>query len=323
MAALETFNFREGVWSECSEPCNSGTQTRTIECIKQSDSSVVADSQCSGQKQATQQVCNVDICVWQPGDWGTCNKQCNGGTRSRTVQCLSPSSAAVAASLCLGGEPAQEESCNLESCAWNEGQWSTCTQDCGGGQQTRSVECRDPAGGTVAGSLCTASQPSTQRPCNEQACDTFNFREGAWSECSKPCNSGTQTRTIECIKQSDSSVVADSECLKGTTPKPASVQACNLALCSWKKLQWGPCTEPCNGGLRTRIVSCHTSTDNKEVLDSNCDATSRPPEEENCNEDGCRCTCPCSINTPTIIAFCSAFWPCFHEQNIYLQLVIW
>ena len=49
------------------------------------------------------------------------------------------------------------------------GDWSECSEECGGGTQTRSRTCTNPAPAN-GGSNCVGASTET-RPCNEQACD--------------------------------------------------------------------------------------------------------------------------------------------------------
>ena len=56
---------------------------------------------------------------------------------------------------------------------WSEwGAWSACTATCGGGQQTRTRLCNNPAP-SGGGSDCTGDSQQTQA-CNTGACNTGN-----------------------------------------------------------------------------------------------------------------------------------------------------
>jgi len=56
------YNWRTGDWSACSVPCGDGTQTRSVWCMQNGTSTVVADSNCTGTKPAVSQICNDGAC---------------------------------------------------------------------------------------------------------------------------------------------------------------------------------------------------------------------------------------------------------------------
>jgi hypothetical protein len=51
------------------------------------------------------------------------------------------------------------------------GAWGACSEECGGGVQTRVVTCQDCNGNTVANGLCAGVQPATTQACNTGPCD--------------------------------------------------------------------------------------------------------------------------------------------------------
>ncbi|CDQ66872.1 unnamed protein product [Oncorhynchus mykiss] len=63
---------------------------------------------------------------------------------------------------------------------------------------------------------------------------TYAYTYSAWSECSAPCNSGTQHRSVQCMVQDSMAphVVDDSYCVSQQLPRPESQQACNQQGCA-------------------------------------------------------------------------------------------
>ena len=62
------------------------------------------------------------------------------------------------------------------SYAWATSQWGSCTSSCGGGTQTRTVQCKtsDSQAFTVSSALCTPTKPSTSQTCNTQLWQQHN-----------------------------------------------------------------------------------------------------------------------------------------------------
>ncbi len=132
---------------------------------------------------------------------------------------------------------------------WSAYSWSACSVPCGGGTQTGTRTCTNPAP-SCGGAGCSGSNTITQI-CNTQACPiSYGWVVGSWSACGGfpyagyNCGPGTQTRTVVC-KDSNSIVVADAFC---TPPKPATSQNCSVTNCLighasctvfWDSFGWG------------------------------------------------------------------------------------
>lgn len=113
----------------------------------------------------------------------------------------------------------------------------------------------------------------------------FSWDYGSWSQCSKACGGGDQTRTVACVDKNDV-VVPDSECV-GT--KPQSNQICNSQACvsqyNWNIGPYGMCSKSCGGGTKSRVVSCQHQNGSYSN-DSNCPAP-KPSTTSICNPDTC------------------------------------
>eukprot|EP00958_Prasinococcus_capsulatus_P019905 scaffold2529_cov363-Prasinococcus_capsulatus_cf.AAC.19 len=168
---------------------------------------------------------------WSTGSWGSCSTSCGGGYQTRLVQCRSSTDSLVIDSKCSGTKPSTSRTCNTQACttySWSTGSWGSCSASCGGGYQTRSVQCRSSTDSVVSDGNCSGSKPSTSRTCNTQACSTYYWSTGSWGSCSASCGGGYQTRSVQC-RSSTGSAVGDSIC---SGSKPSISQACNTQACS-------------------------------------------------------------------------------------------
>ena len=223
------------------------------------------------------------------GSWSSCSKNCGGGTQTRTVTCRTPDGRE--STNCSDTKPPTTQSCNNEACSYSTTEWSSCSEDCDGGTQTRTVTCKTPDGRVVSDANCSDTKPSDTRPCNDQACETYNWNESGWSSCSEVCGGGTQTRTVTCKTSGpDGSTVDDAYC---TSTMPSITRPCNDQACetyNWNESGWSSCSEVCGGGTQTRTVTCKTSgPDGSTVDDAYCTSTmpsiTRPCNDQACNID--------------------------------------
>ncbi len=103
--------------------------------------------------------------------WSACTASCGGGTQSQTRTCTNPAPANGGAN-CVG-LASQSQACNTQGCpvdggwsAWSG--WTACSAACGGGSQSQSRTCTNPAPAN-GGAGCVGSFSMTQ-VCNTQAC---------------------------------------------------------------------------------------------------------------------------------------------------------
>ena len=88
------YAWQAGDWSNCSNACGSGTQTRSTGCYR-SDGAQVSASYCSGAAPAGSIACNA-ACEWRYGAWPSPTNKCGSETISRAVTCWSTVSGAWA-----------------------------------------------------------------------------------------------------------------------------------------------------------------------------------------------------------------------------------
>uniref|UniRef100_W5N748 Papilin n=1 Tax=Lepisosteus oculatus TaxID=7918 RepID=W5N748_LEPOC len=113
---------------------------------------------------------------------------------------------------------------------------------------------------------------------------------GSWSECSKECGSGYQSRLVFCIIDNE----AYQDYLCSGRPRPASNRTCNPQPCPqtrrWKTGEWSACSATCDGGTQSRSVSCliHDGSGSRVVEDAQCAAfSSRPSSQQACSLRQC------------------------------------
>ncbi|XP_078797302.1 papilin isoform X3 [Oryzias latipes] len=232
---------------------------------------------------------------WSFGSWSACSKECGSGYQSRLVFCTIDNEAYpdyLCASL---PRPQSNRTCNPQPCpqtrSWTVGDWNACSVTCGGGSQTRSVQCvsHDASGPRVVeDALCAAyaEAPPSLQTCNMQTCAEYHVT--GWSACSVSCGSGEQTRSVTCVG-SDGLVLQDSSC--GTLLRPPAVQPCVMPACPrhirWHVGPWGLCSRSCGSGSRERQAVCSDQDRNLYPVDR-CGAQPRPATVERCNSQPCR-----------------------------------
>ena len=170
-------------------------------------------------------------------------------------------------------------------CSWSSGEWGSCDKDCNQGNQQRSVKCLSSKLEPVNDVKCLDQKPDTDKPCNKNKCEEYNWHAGEFDECSQPCG-GNCIRKVLC-RQSDGQTVDDNKCAAGQ--RPVSNETCNNGACVWVPGDWGKCSQPCKGGTRDRPVICRSQVTNKVVpSEGNCKVETLPAASEACNEGTCR-----------------------------------
>jgi len=322
----DKFSWKYSDWSACSRPCGSGgEQTRTVSCAGAA-TGPASDDMCNSLVGAAptdlRQSCSSPPCVWSTGSWSSCSRVCSTGTQTRDVVCTAGTDGpTISNQYCTTSAPASSAECNTQPCAWVPGTWSSCNKICGGGTQTRSLTCADGKGNTnLPTSTCQevtaqiGSTPPTSQSCNTQACLPNQWRTGAWGACSEKCGpGGSQTRSVDC-QTAEGLPLAASECPANT--KPPSQQSCNTQSCEWRTMSdWSACSDPCNGGTRTRTIACVEPVAGSSVPSERCAASGQTPlpSSEVCNTRACGwasspwgvCSASCGVGTQTRRVWCS------------------
>nr|XP_019929037.2 uncharacterized protein LOC105343589 isoform X3 [Crassostrea gigas] len=138
--------------------------------------------------------------VWSA--WSTCTVSCGGGTQTRSRSCSNPvpvNGGAECAGHDTESQPCSSQDCPVVNGGWSIwSAWSTCTVSCGGGTQTRSRTCSDPA--PLNGGDECLGQDTESQDCNSDGCKVDGGWSiwSAWSTCTVSCGGGTQTRSRSC-----------------------------------------------------------------------------------------------------------------------------
>ncbi|CAD7956387.1 unnamed protein product [Amoebophrya sp. A25] len=134
-----------GLWTECTAECETGTSTRKrkidqypLRGGKTCEGSLQEVKTCNEQRCETSHDCKWS--VW--GEWGSCDKHCGGGERTRFRHIVkNPKRMGTP---CDRKEASEIEACNttpcghIEYCVWNEWSvWSSCSKTCGQGTKHR------------------------------------------------------------------------------------------------------------------------------------------------------------------------------------------
>jgi hypothetical protein len=157
-----TYSFQYGGWSNPSG-CGAVTQTRSATCVR-SDGTPVGDASC-GTPVTSQGSTNYGSCTYafEYGGWST-PAGCGTVTQTRSAQCRRSDGSIVANGSC--GTPVTSQNVgDYRACSYNPivGGWSTCSNSCGGGTQSRSVSCQRSDGAYVDNSAC--GSPATSQSC--------------------------------------------------------------------------------------------------------------------------------------------------------------
>ena len=134
--------------------------------------------------------------------------------------------AAAAAAADAAADDTEEETPAAVNCVGTWSGWGDCSQDCGGGIQTKEwTTTTEPLHG---GTVCPSPSTETQ-VCNEQACPVATNCIGAWSgwgACSETCGGGIQSQNYE-VSTDETNGGTCTE--RGqTNEKPCNEQACPI-----------------------------------------------------------------------------------------------
>ncbi|XP_036605930.1 A disintegrin and metalloproteinase with thrombospondin motifs 18 [Trichosurus vulpecula] len=242
-----------------------------------------------------------------------CSVSCGGGHIIVKTICLQDHLKQVNSSFCsTKTKPVTEpQMCNAFSCPayWAPGEWSSCSKSCGGGQQSRLIQCVQKRSfqkeEIVVHSRCPVSTPSQIQVCNNHACPP-EWSPGPWSQCSKTCGRGVKKREIYCQSPARGDVLPDNMC--DSSPKPEAHEGCVLGRCprndrlQWVVSSWSECSASCGPGIKKRVTQCSEKGLPGKLMafpERRCRHLKKPEVdlEETCHQGAC----PMALR-PTLVA---------------------
>ncbi|KAI5608567.1 A disintegrin and metalloproteinase with thrombospondin motifs 7 [Silurus asotus] len=133
---------------------------------------------------------------------------------------------------------------------------------------------------------------------NGSSASDFQWKRGAWTECSTTCGTGVKRQVVHCVERTFG-IVEEHYCDASTRPDDNRV-SCNPGLClaTWWAGEWQKCSTSCGGsGLTKRTVVCIRSLGlekHEALLPGECHQLPRPESISHCNT---HISCPADWTT--------------------------
>jgi len=209
-----------GAWPTCFHTCGTeGSQTRTRTHVAPTNGGTTCPST-SETRDCNRFACPQDCIPGSFGGWSTCTKSCGAGFQSRTRTNTAPQNGGVACPHTAETQVCNHGACPVHCATSAFGAWSTCTKSCGTGAQSRSRTVT--AAAQHGGYVCPYLEET--RVCNDNACpvDCQVAPWQNWSDCDKPCGTGSQHRHAYHVDPANGGVAC---------PAFTETQACNTQAC--------------------------------------------------------------------------------------------
>jgi hypothetical protein len=238
-------------WSDCSNTCGGGVQSRARTVTTPTVASGKACGAVNEQRMCKQQTCPVDCIASMWGSYGACSKTCGAAvqTRFRSISRMS-----LYGGVLCPTELSESTSCIVPECPVDcvMGQWSVftkCSKDCGGGQRSRARTIVRAAsnGGAQCGTIANI-EACNDTPCPVD-CVMQDWSLTVWGKCDASCNGGQRVRTRVMLAPA---FYGGKVC-----GAAAQIEQCNNHACpsdcemhAWSI--WSSCSASCKMGWQTR-----------------------------------------------------------------------
>lgn len=244
-------------WSACTKSCGGGVQYRARKVVKPSafggSCGAISDS-----RPCNQEPCPMDCVVGNFSAWSSCSQSCSGGTRTRirTIARANEGNGTQCPAL------EQTQACGTVNCpvdcqvsAYSE--WTACktTAPCGAGLQTRTrtISRQSAFGGRACPAL------TEQRACEDTPCENVcTFSTWSWSNCSRVCGGGTNTRNRLILTRVDAAKACGDISQNGV----CNTQPCPVDCVTSAWSGWSNCSATCGTGFQTRTRTVTTPNAN-------------------------------------------------------------
>jgi hypothetical protein len=275
-------------WSDCSATCGTGYQDRNRDITTQAGYGGVACSETQEVRQCNTEECAIDCVV---SDWSSlsdCDVTCGGGTQTRTRSIsVEAVFGGVACPELYSDQACNDNACPVDCVVSDFSSWSECGKTCSAGEQSRTREITtETEHGGVACPELSETQGCNDGPCPIH-CEVSDFTD--WSECSKTCGSGFQTRSRDIVTQDNH---GGNVCPFLDESQTCSDQNCPTDCVLAEYTEWSTCTTTCGTGQKTR-----TRTIDTDVADGGV-ACGVLHEEAECNTESCPIDCIVTDFTP-------------------------
>merc|ERR1719374_390688 len=168
--------------------------------------------------------------------------------------------------------PPMKVDCELDQ--WTT--WSTCSQTCGGGTQSRNrTIIKEPSNGGAPCSDTQQTQECNSNPCPVN-CELAQWTE--WTVCTVTCGGGSQDRSRAIITEASN---GGTPCSDTEETRVCNSNGCpvDCELSEWT--MWTVCTVSCGGGSQDRSRYIITPASN------NGTACGETQQTQDCNQNSC------------------------------------
>jgi len=213
-------------WSQCSQTCGGGTQTRNRSVAIQAETGGAACAGAASDMQACNDFfCPVDCVMGNWSQWSQCDEPCGPGVQTRERNVSVPASHGGRAC----SNPVEQRNCTIGPCPVDcvMSNWTdvgSCSASCGNGQQnqTRTIQVLHLHGGASCPTELTRLVTCSVQPCPVDCVLSSWIDDGT---CTQTCGGGK-------IKQIKSVEVAPSNGGQACDPVQEQLVDCHTQSCS-------------------------------------------------------------------------------------------